>query len=165
MSASESATTFAIVGSGRRSRFLLHLARAAPGRLRVSGVITRTAESGRQVSEAWGVPAYRTTEELLRAERPQFVVAAVPWAQMPVTVRELVTAKVRVLAETPPAPDLDGLRSLWVEVGATGRVQVAEQYLLMPGHAAQSLRQDLATTRVDVQGGLDLAKPFGKDFA
>jgi predicted dehydrogenase len=47
-----------------------------------------------------------------------------------------------VLAETPPAPDADGLRALWAAVGASGLVQVAEQYLLMPAHAAR-----LALTR------------------
>src|SRR5262249_41375064 len=44
---------------------------------------------------------------------------------------------VPVLAETPPASDLDGLRELWAKVGATGRVQVAEQYTRMPAHAAR----------------------------
>jgi predicted dehydrogenase len=43
-----------------------------------------------------------------------------------------------VLAETPPAPDLDGLRGLWSAVGASGLVQVAEQYLMMPSHAARA---------------------------
>ncbi|MFI5258317.1 MAG: hypothetical protein ACHQ01_01720 [Candidatus Limnocylindrales bacterium] len=42
-----------------------------------------------------------------------------------------------ILCETPPAPDLDGLRSLWSEVGASGLVQVAEQYALMPSHASR----------------------------
>lgn len=51
--------------------------------------------------------------------------------------QELVAAGVPVLAETPPAPDLAGLRSLWADVGGSGLVQVAEQYLLMPGHAAR----------------------------
>lgn len=42
-----------------------------------------------------------------------------------------------VLAETPPAPDLDGLRSLWQQVGASNLVQVAEQYSRVPAHAAR----------------------------
>jgi hypothetical protein len=38
----------------------------------------------------------------------------------------------RVLAETPPAPGREGLRALWSDIGASGMVQVAEQYALMP---------------------------------
>ena len=56
-----------------------------------------------------------------------------PWPVTPEATRELVGRGVPVLAETPPAPDLDGLRALWADVGASGLVQVAEQYLLMPG--------------------------------
>ncbi|NLF04558.1 MAG: Gfo/Idh/MocA family oxidoreductase [Actinomycetales bacterium] len=129
-------TTFAIVGSGWRSQFFLRLAQAAPAHLRVTAVATRSAERGEQVSAEWHVPTVRTVAELV-ATKPDFVIAAVPWGAMPGTVRELVEASVPVLAETPPAPDADGLRSLWGDVGASGLVQVAEQYLLMPGHAAR----------------------------
>src|SRR5207302_1574827 len=55
----------------------------------------------------------------------------------PGVVATLVEAGVRVLAETPPAPDEAGLRELWARVGERRMVQVAEQYLLMPGHAAR----------------------------
>ncbi|WP_326557700.1 Gfo/Idh/MocA family protein [Micromonospora sp. NBC_01796] len=130
-------TRFGLVGSGWRSLFFLRLARLLPDRLRVTGVVTRTGQRGDEVTAEWGVPTFRSTADLLAHERPDFVIVSVPWAVTPEATRELVTAGVPVLAETPPAPDLDGLRSLWSDVGASGLVQVAEQYLLMPGHAAR----------------------------
>ncbi|MGP3918826.1 Gfo/Idh/MocA family protein [Nonomuraea sp. 10N515B] len=130
-------TTFGAIGSGRRTRFFLRLAAAMPDRFRVSGVVTRSADRGSEITAEWGVPAFRTVDELLRHERPDYIAAAVPWAAMPDAIREVAGHGMPVLAETPPAPDLAGLRSLWRDVGGTGLVQVAEQYLLMPGHAAR----------------------------
>ena len=130
-------TTFGIVGSGWRAEFFLRLAATVPDRLRATGVVTRTAERGAEVTARHGVPAYRTARELLAADAPEFVIVSVPWAVTPDATRELVARGVRVLAETPPAPDLPGLRRLWEDVGASNLVQVAEQYLLMPGHAAR----------------------------
>jgi len=63
--------------------------------------------------------------------------AAVPWAAMPDAIREVVGH--RMLAETPPAADLPGLRTLWTDVGGTGLVQVAKQYRLMPGTFEETL--------------------------
>ena len=130
-------TTFAVVGGGRRTDFLLRLAAAAPDRLKAAGVVTRRAERGQAVTERWGVPSYRTVDDLLRAGPVDVVVVAVPWPASPGVIEDLVRRGLRVLAETPPAPDLDGLRALWGKVGGSGLVQVAEQYLLMPGHAAR----------------------------
>jgi predicted dehydrogenase len=130
-------TTFGIIGSGWRSAFFLRIARAAPDRFRATGVVTRSAGRGEEISSQWGVPTFRSASELLGAEPPDFVIASVPWAVTPDVTRELAGLGVRVLAETPPAPDLPGLRAVWSDVGAGGLVQVAEQYLLMPGHAAR----------------------------
>jgi predicted dehydrogenase len=113
------------------------LAAALPDRLRATGVVTRSAEAGAQVRGAWGIPDFRSITDLLAHGRPDYVIVAVPWPVTPVATRELAELGVRVLAETPPAPDLDGLRALWAEVGGGGLVQIAEQYLLMPGHAAR----------------------------
>src|SRR3954465_6499596 len=103
----------------------------APDRFRVTGVLSRSR------TEFEGVPVFRTVEELLGAERPDYVIVSVPWAVTPDATRELVALGVRVLAETPPAPDLDGLRALWADVGASDLVQVPDQSLLMPAPPAR----------------------------
>lgn len=126
---------FAIIGTGWRSEFFLRIAAAAPSRLQASGVLARSDASAARVA-GWGVPVHRSLDDLLAA-RPDFVIASVTWPAMPGVITELVERGVRVLAETPPAPDADGLRKLWHDVGASRLVQVAEQYMLMPGHAAR----------------------------
>lgn len=124
--------TFAVVGTGWRAEFFHRAARALPDVLRVTGVVTR---SGRD--EVEGVPAFATIAALLAAGRPDFVVVSVPREVAPHVIRELVAAGVPTVAETPPAPELDDLRALWADVGASGLVQVAEQYPRYPGHAAR----------------------------
>jgi predicted dehydrogenase len=111
---------YGIVGNGWRAQFFLRLARLMPDRFTVTRVVTRTG-----------------TLDELDAGAPDFVITAVPWQVNPGTVEALVGMGRPVLSETPPAPDLAGLRSLWSRVGGSGLVQVAEQYLLLPGHAAR----------------------------
>jgi predicted dehydrogenase len=130
-------TTYAIIGNGWRSTVYLHLAYLFPERFRVTGVLTRRADAGEAIEREWGVATHRTLDALVAAERPDFVIPAVPWEIAPDLIRELVARGIRVLTETPPAPDLDGMRRLWSEVGGSGLVQVAEQYPLMPLHAAR----------------------------
>lgn len=130
--------TYGIVGSGYRSSFFLRMAVALPDRFRTTGVVTRTVERGREVEGEWNVPTFRSIDELIAHERPDFVIVSVPWAVTPGAVRAVVELGVPVLAETPPAPDEDGLRALWADVGGSGLVQVAEQYFLMPAHAARA---------------------------
>lgn len=128
---------FGLIGSGWRAEFFLRLARALPSRFRVSGVVTRSAARGDEVTAAWGVPTFRTVTELLASSPHDVVIPCVPWPVTPAVTTELVELGARVLAETPPAPDADGLLALWRAVGGSGLVQVAEQYMLMPGHAAR----------------------------
>jgi predicted dehydrogenase len=143
---------FGIVGTGWRAGFFARLARGLPDRLELAGVVTRSAGRAAEVQRDWGVPAYRGISELL-AEKPEFVIPSVPWEVTPEVTRELVEAGVAVLAETPPAPDAAGLRALWEQVGASGLVQVAEQYTLMPGHAARIalVREGVIGTPTSVQ--------------
>lgn len=111
------------------------MAKAAPQSLEVVAVYARSDEAAERMAR-WDVPVVRSLDALMAAS-PDFVVASVSWPAMPEVVTELVERGARVLAETPPAPDAEGLRSLWTAVGSTDRVQVAEQYMLMPGHAAR----------------------------
>ena len=126
-----------IVGTGWRADFFAKLALALPDQLTLVGVVSRRPESAERAAKSWGVTAHATPADLVRAERPDFVVSSVPWGANPAVVQELVEAGTAVLTETPPAPDLNGLRGLWSAVGGTQRVQVAEQYLKVPAHAAR----------------------------
>ena len=129
--------TVGVVGSGWRADFFLRLAALLPERLTLVGATVRRAEVAEQVTGRYGIPTYASPSELVRHQHPDFVVSSVPWPANPGVVSELVDAGTRVLCETPPAPDLTGLRELWASVGGRDAVQVAEQYLLLPGHAAR----------------------------
>ena len=139
-------TKFAIIGSGWRSEYFWRLA-AALDDLTCVGVVSRRQQE-------LPVPVHLSLDECVAATKPDFVVTAVPWAVTPTLLVDLVERGLPVLAETPPAPDVDGLRALWQRVGASGLVQVAEQYTRMPAHAARValVRGGVigAPTRVDV---------------
>jgi Predicted dehydrogenases and related proteins len=128
---------FGVVGTGWRAQFYMRLARLLPDQLEVIGIVGRNPERAAQSATRWGVPAYGSVAELVASQRPDFVVIAVPWGVAPGVAKAAVELQVPVLSETPPAPDLDGLRRLWHSVGASGLVQVAEQYSLMPSHASR----------------------------
>ncbi|WP_248927464.1 Gfo/Idh/MocA family protein [Paenibacillus hamazuiensis] len=134
---SSSKITFGLVGAGWRSEFYLRIAEAAPERFEICGAVVRDAEKGRVFQETWGVRAFRTVDELLRAAEPAFMVVSVPWAACPDMIRLLAERGVPVLSETPPAPDLAGLLSLVPLMERGAKVQVAEQYPFQPMHAAR----------------------------
>ncbi|WP_456824083.1 Gfo/Idh/MocA family protein [Cellulomonas sp. P5_E12] len=151
---------FGVVGSGWRAEFFVRMARLLPDRFQVTGVVTRSALRGAEVEEAWGVPTVRTIEELVTGavpdggtDRPEFVVVSVPWPVTPEVTAELVSLGIPVLAETPPAPDAEGLRELWAEVGSSGLVQVAEHSPAMPSHVARiaAVEDGLIGTPTSVQ--------------
>jgi len=129
---------FALVGGGWRAEFYLRVAAACPDRFRLTGLVVRNAEKGAALTEQWNVPTFRTLEELLDGESPRFVVTSVPWAANPEVVLALVQRGVPVLSETPPAPDVETMRTLYAAVQErNGLVQVAEQYHLQPMHQAR----------------------------
>lgn len=132
------AVRFGIVGSGWRAEFFLRLARVLPHELELVGIAVRRPEVADHLHESYGVPTYLSAGELLAGANPDVVITSVPWDVTPGLIVELVEAGVRVLAETPPAPDLAGLHALWEAVGDRRMVQVAEQYPRLPPHAARA---------------------------
>ena len=152
---------FGVVGSGWRAEFFVRMARLMPDRFQCVGVVTRSAERGAEVERAWGVPTVRTIEELVTARsragghRPAGVRRRLGAVARDArrSIRELVALGIPVLAETPPAPDADGLRELWADVGLAGLVQVAEHSPSMPSHAARIAvgRDGLIGTPTSVQ--------------
>ncbi len=130
-------TTFAVIGaSGWRGQFFLRIARELPELFRVTGLMSRDAATREALTREWNLPTFFDLDGLLR-ERPQFVVISVPWAASPELLRELAAREMPVLAETPPAPDLEGLTALHQLTVEGARIQVAEQLQFRPLHAAR----------------------------
>lgn len=123
-------TTFALVGSGFRAQALLKVAHELPT-VHCVGAVVRTPRG-------LPVPTFPSLDACLRAVGVDFVLTATPKPVTPAQVVEAVERGLPALAETPPASDLDGLRTLWSAVGDSGLVAVAEQYPLMPTHAARA---------------------------
>ncbi|MGX6608374.1 Gfo/Idh/MocA family protein [Micromonosporaceae bacterium Da 78-11] len=118
-------TSFAVVGAGWRAEMFWRLAAGLPD-VECVGAVVRTPRD-------LPVPTFSSLDEI----HPDFVVTAVPWDANPGVIIDAVERGLPVLAETPPAPDRAGLLDLWARTGDTGLVQVAEQYLMVPAHAAR----------------------------
>lgn len=128
---------FAIVGGGWRAEFFLRIARALPDRFKIIGMTVRDATKGKALEAAWNVATFRDVDGLLGATKPAFVIVSVPQPVAPGIITELAARNVPILTETPPAPDREGLLDLWKLVEGGARIQVAEQYIRQPLHAAR----------------------------
>ncbi|MEM7532292.1 MAG: Gfo/Idh/MocA family oxidoreductase, partial [Chloroflexota bacterium] len=130
-------THFGMIGAGWRAEFFLRIAEALPGHFRVKRMLVRNPEKAQQISDRWQVQTVQTLDALLKPNDLDFVVVSVPWAVSPIMLRELTERRMPALAETPPAPDLDGLIALNELTKIGGKIQVAEQYQFQPAHAAR----------------------------
>ena len=140
-------TTIAIIGAGWRAEFYIRIAQLMPERFEIIGVVARKEDVRISLEQEFGVRTFSSISQLLSYKKPDYAVSSVSWDSNPSVVEELVAAGVYVLCETPPAPTVEALQNLWKTVGASGMVQVAEQYLNLPGHASR-----LAITQSGVIG-------------
>lgn len=139
--------TVGIVGAGWRAEFFARIATALPERFSLVGVAARRPEAASGFAARFRTTGYTSPAELIAAQKPDLVVCSVPAAAIAEVTAQLVSDGARVIAETPPATNVDGLRRLWDRVGAGDAVQVAEQYPLLPSHAAR-----LAVVRSGILG-------------
>ncbi|MUG43688.1 Gfo/Idh/MocA family protein [Paenibacillus woosongensis] len=125
---------FSIIGgAGFRAQYFLRIAEALPESFQVSGIVVRNESKAREMEKRWGVTTYRSLEQLLKSESPNFIVVSVSGAAGMEYLFQLAEAGIPALMETPPAPDLEGLELLHDRLTAIGaRVQVAEQYHFHP---------------------------------
>ena len=103
-------TSFAIIGGGWRAQMYVDVARAL-GTVSCAAVVTPRPRP-------LDLPVFASLDACLREVPVDFVLTATPRAVTPAVVAEAVDRGLPVLAETPPAPDLEGLRRLWAAAGA-----------------------------------------------
>lgn len=128
---------FAIIGAGWRAEFFLRIARMLPDQFEVSRVLVRNEEKAAVFQKKWEVNTVTTLDQFLDVPDYSFAVISVPWDANPNYIMELSKQGIPVLAETPPAPDIDGLLRLHEELPMNAKVEIAEQYLFQPMHAAR----------------------------
>ena len=130
-------TSIAVIGAGWRAQFFIRLAKLMPEKFEIVGVVARKEDVRTALNLEFGVQTFASISQLLSYKKPDFVIVSVSGDANPEIVEELVAAGIHVLCETPPAPTLEALQRLWNNVGSSGLVQVAEQYMYLPGHATR----------------------------
>jgi len=130
-------TVFGLLGGGWRAEFYLRIAAQLPDQFAVGAMFVRDELKAEALRRAWGVQVYTSLEDFMSSGAYFFAVVCMNRAASAEYILRLSAADIPVLAETPPAPDAEGLRQLWEQAGESARIQIAEQYLFQPMHAAR----------------------------
>jgi hypothetical protein len=131
------AFSFGLIGGGWRSEFYLRIARDLPEQFPLAGVVVRRPEERERLGRDWSVPTFGTVEELLAKGRADFVVTSVSATANRALLEFFSGRDIPVLSETPIGTDLSQLQRVSELAHAGARIQVAEQYLFQPAHAAR----------------------------
>lgn len=126
-----------LVGGGHRAAFYLRAARSMPEQIEVVCAYVRKPEKAKHFQDTWNVRAYTDFDEMLHKEKADYAILAVDVSVTPVYLKKLVEHDIPVLCETPPATTVEDLCALYELVKDGARVQVSEQYNLVPLHAAR----------------------------
>lgn len=142
-----------VIGDGWRGEFFCRVAQAVPQWLQVSAVVGHHSDRLERLAKTYGVRV-GADMAVLDEVPSDFVSVAVSWSATPGLAVDLAKRGKYVLCETPPAPDMEGLRRLWDEThDCRELIQIGEQYYRMPGHASRLavLRQGALSTVNSVQ--------------
>lgn len=127
---------FAIVGAGWRSEFFLRVAAALPDQFEVAAVVSGNADRAARIAKLFNVAIVASADEL-NVDQLDFVVTSVPRKVNAEIITRLVERGVAVLSETPPAETVEQMAQLCALVEEGAKIQVAEQYIQQPLHAAR----------------------------
>ncbi|AOZ93813.1 Gfo/Idh/MocA family protein [Paenibacillus crassostreae] len=128
---------FGIIGGGWRAEFYLRIAKELPEQFEVSRIFVRDEKKARAMERQWNVRTVSHLDEFVNQMDYAFVVLSVIWEANPELIIQLSNLDIPILAETPPAPDVDGLIRLYKSVPRNAKIEIAEQYLFQPMHAAR----------------------------
>jgi predicted dehydrogenase len=131
------AFSFGIIGSGWRAEFFLRIARDLPEQFPLAGIVVRNPEKRADLAKRWQAPTFSNLDELLAEKRPDFMVTSVSATANLELIETLSEQGLPVLSETPIGRDPKELYRVVDLERAGARIQVAEQYIFQPLHAAR----------------------------
>lgn len=129
--------SFGIIGSGWRAEFFLRIARDLPEQFPLAGIVVRNPEKRADLAKRWQAPTFSNLDELLAEKRPDFMVTSVSATANLELIETLSERGLPVLSETPIGRDPKELYRVVDLARAGARIQVAEQYIFQPLHAAR----------------------------
>ncbi|MHA7963951.1 Gfo/Idh/MocA family protein [Paenibacillus sp. CAU 1782] len=127
---------FGLIGLGWRAEAYLRISRHLAQWFEPVGIAVRDIDKYQHFAANLKLPLYSKPQELAR--KCDFLVAAVSKASMPAVLEQLADIGIPVLAETPPAYDEAGYQKMAEVAAKKPSIQVAEQYPLLPHHAART---------------------------
>lgn len=122
---------YAVVGTGWRSEFYARIAKALPEEFEMVAWLCRNTEKMTCLHEKYRIHTTMSEDEVVGL-KPDFIVCAVNKASISEVAEYWASKGIPVLSETPAALDIDGLKQMEKCVDEGSRIQVAEQYFLMP---------------------------------
>lgn len=126
---------FGIVGGGWRSEFYIRIAEALPEEFCISGIYLRNENTRTEFGQKYDIKIFDSLDEML-SEAPDFVVSCVNKDSILDEIALLSEKGFAVLSETPAGTSKEQIARFMRKVQPEWKVQVAEQFHLMPRNKA-----------------------------